>query len=226
LKTRALKIVAAAKSLSLLLLLTLPALAQARFGYIVSKCTAAITEHTGSGGATVISGAISGRKVDWQPGATVCSLNPRNPLRADTGFPDDFGTRKVIDLMCHHRIRTRRAFDNNSQDDCCNASDSNITLNPCGIVPVARDVSQPAVFLSTATARGPPRPSNQSFCPFDNALDRPALQFCTAPLLPEFPFHNLTLAHNPPRLFIQTGCVNRAGLALAASVFHQTQPNR
>jgi hypothetical protein len=169
---------------------------------------------------------INGRKLCSQCGITVCSLNPRNPFHTDRGFPDDFGTRKVIDLMCHYRTRTRRAFDNNFQDDCCAASHGHISLKPCGIVPVARPAAQSAMFSNRADARGPPWYGNQGLHPINLALDRPARQFCTAPLLSEFPVHNLTLAHHLPSPFFQADWVNGAGIAPAATDFpsNTTQP--
>jgi hypothetical protein len=118
--------------------------------------------------------------------------------------PSDFGMLWMNDLLCHHRRRTRRSFDRNSQGNCCVASHSHSSLPQCGAVVAAGDTAQSFMFLGAVTARGPPESGHQNVYPFNGALDRTARQFCTAPLLPPFTSHDLTSERNASGPFLQS----------------------
>jgi hypothetical protein len=141
------------------------------------------------GEPTIINGVVSlGSRVEYQTVAS-CScviVSPADSLgsrRTSTEFPEDYAMPRINDLLGCHRIRTRNRFDNNFQNDFTVARNGHIPLNSYGIIVATRDDAQPVMFLSAATARGPPWSGDQNLYLLNNALDRPAPHFCTVPPL-------------------------------------------
>jgi hypothetical protein len=132
----------------------------------------------------------------------------------------------INDLLCHHCRQTRSRFDNNFQKDFTVARIGHIPLNSSGIFAAKCEVTQPVIFLNTATARGPPGSGDQSLYLSDNTLDRPVPHFCTTPLLSEFQFYHSSSLRNTTRLFIHSVLVSRAGTLLVAAISQPkiTQP--
>jgi len=129
--------------------------------------------------------AVNGQTVASRQRVAVSWSNPRSSLRADNGFPEDFGMPRANDLLCHRRIRTRRSIDSNLQGHCCVANCGQVSLTQCGTVVAARDTAQSFIFLGASTVRGPPWSGNQNLYPLNGALDCLVQHFCAAPFLAE-----------------------------------------
>ena len=166
---RALKILAATKLLPLLLLLALPAVAQAQLPFITQDAIP-ITGYTSlaEGDAVTIPGTANGHRVT--------SIEFQ-------GFDNG-----LHDLLYHYRIRTGSRFKRNFQNDFAVACNCPIPVNASGIVATKHEAAPPVMFLSAAITRGPPWSGDQSLYLFDNALDRPAQHFCSAPASLRVPF--------------------------------------
>ena len=204
---RALKILAATKLLPLLLLLALPAVAQAQLPFITEDAIP-ITGYTSLayGDAVTIPSTANGHRVT--------SIEFQ-------GFDNG-----LHDLLHRYRIRTRSWFKRNFQNDFAVACNCPIPVNASGIVAAKHEAAPPVMFLSAAIARGPPWSGDQSLYRSDNTLDHPASHFCTAPLLSEFQFHASSLPCNATRLLIQSSLASRAGASFvrAISQSNTTQP--
>ena len=166
---RALKILAATKLLPLLLLLALPAVAQAQLPFITEDAIP-ITGYTSLayGDAVTIPSTANGHRVT--------SIEFQ-------GFDNG-----LHDLLHRYRIRTRSWFKRNFQNDFAVACNCPIPVNASGIVATKHEAAPPVMFLSAAITRGPPWSGDQSLYLFDNALDRPAQHFCSAPASLRVPF--------------------------------------
>jgi hypothetical protein len=166
---RALKILAATKLLPLLLLLALPAVAQAQPPFITQDAIP-ITGYTSLayGDAVTIPSTANGHRVT--------SIEFQ-------GFDNG-----LHDLLHRYRIRTRSWFKRNFQNDFAVACNCPIPVNASGIVATKHEAAPPVMFLSAAITRGPPWSGDQSLYLFDNALDRPAQHFCSAPASLRVPF--------------------------------------
>ena len=166
---RALRILAATKLLPLLLLLALPAVAQAQLPFITQDAIP-ITGYTSLayGDAVTIPSTANGHRVT--------SIEFQ-------GFDNG-----LHDLLHRYRIRTRSWFKRNFQNDFAVACNCPIPVNASGIVATKHEAAPPVMFLSAAITRGPPWSGDQSLYLFDNALDRPAQHFCSAPASLRVPF--------------------------------------
>lgn len=153
------------------------------------------------------------------PDATLSPPDALSYYCTGTRFPEGCAMLGINDLLCHHRIRSRSRFDSHSQNGFSVARDGHIPLNAGGMIVATRDAEQPVMFLSAATARGPPWAGDQSLYLFDNAPDRLAPHSCTAPLLSEFQFHDSSSVHNATRPFIHSFLVNGAGALFVAADF-------
>jgi hypothetical protein len=125
------------------------------------------------------------------PGTTNCCLAASIRFRT---FKHNFH-----DLFCLRRVRSKCRFKGNFHNDFTDACNCPIPLNTSGIITAKHEAEPPVIFLSTATARGPPRSGDQSLYLFDHALDRPARLFYIAPLhsVPISPFF-VTAQHDSP----------------------------
>jgi hypothetical protein len=178
--------------LPLLLLLALPAVAQAQLPFITQDAIP-ITGYASLayGDAVTIPGTAKGHRVT--------SIEFQ-------GFDNG-----LHDLLYHYRIRTRSRFKRNFQSDFAVACNDQNPLNSSGIVVARCDAAQPVICFNGATARGPPGS--------DNTLPHPAPHFCTAPLLSEFQSHAFSLARNATHPLIHSSLVSRAGTLLVAGGF-------
>ena len=196
---RALKILAATKLLPLLLLLALPAVAQAQLPFITQDAIP-ITGYTSLayGDAVTIPSTANGHRVT--------SIEFQ-------GFDNG-----LHDLLHRYRIRTRSWFKRNFQNDFAVACNCPIPVNASGIVAAKHEAVPPVMFLSAAIARGPPCSGDQSLYLSDNTLDHSAPHFCTAPLLSEFQFHASPSVCNATRLLIQSSLASRAGASFVPAI--------
>ena len=193
--------------LPLLLLLALPAVAQAQLPFITQDAFP-ITGYTSLayGDAVTIPSTANGHRVS--------SIEFQ-------GFDNG-----LHDLLQHYRIRTGRRFNSNFQNDFAVACNCPIPLNASGIVAAKHEAVPPVMFLSAAIARGPPWSGNQNLYVSDDTPVLPAPRFCTAPLLSEFQLHASSLPCNATRLLIQSLLASGAGASLveAISQSNTTQP--
>jgi hypothetical protein len=168
---------------------------------------------------TAIAGGIWSDANNWSPNQVpACGDNIIVPNSGTCAVTDSFTMLPTNDLLCHYRIRTRSRLDTYFQNDFTVTLNYHRLLNSSGIIVAEDDAAQTVIFLNTATARGHPWSGDQSLYLFDNALDRPAPHFCTAPSFSEFQFHDSPSVCNAARLLIQSSLVSRAGTLLVAAI--------
>ena len=138
---------------------------------------------------TAIAGGIWSDANNWSPNQVpACGDNIIVPNSGTCAVTDSFTMLPTNDLLCHYRIRTRSRLDTYFQNDFTVTLNYHRLLNSSGIIVAEDDAAQTVIFLNTATARGHPWSGDQSLYLFDNALDRPAQHFCSAPASLRVPF--------------------------------------